>query len=334
MEILPLTKSRHLLPIAATLKASGIPIHRLLKAANLPLDCLDDPDTLIPAVRLGHLRMLAANKLDLPGLALQSILHIPLEEIGDFGQALILEPTLLASIDRFRKLVSTETSNVIIDLHPQPNGDHWFGHRLLSQKKPGAWHSNLYIIGFMLRIVRLVDPDWSPVEIFMRSNSTRERCEVIETLGSTPRLEQSCIGFNVPASKLALPVVNDLAQRVSKCFSGGTNLFADSYAKSIKQLIRFYASHYWLSINEASEVIDQSVRSIQRQLSMEQTTYSSLVQQCRMEMASSLLDESDATMAEIAHQLGYNNQGNFTRAFYRWAKVSPSEFRKHRSLTN
>jgi AraC-like DNA-binding protein len=277
--------------------------------------------------------MLAAQKIDLPGLALQSILNMPLAEMGDFGQALISEPTLLASINQFCKLVSTETSNVIVDLYPQPNGDYWFSHQLMSQKKPDAWHSNLYITGFMLKIVRLADPVWSPKEILMHSKSTRKRCEVIERLGSTPCLGQSSNGFMLPASMLALPVASNSAQRASKDFSASKNLFSDSYTESIKQLIQFYASHYWLSIDDVSEVIDQSVRSIQRRLSMEQTTYSNLVQQCRMEMASSLLDDNDATMTEIARQLGYNNQGNFTRAFYRWAKVSPSEFRKNRSLT-
>jgi AraC-like DNA-binding protein len=64
---------------------------------------------------------------------------------------------------------------------------------------------------------------------------------------------------------------------------------------------------------------------------MEQDSYSHLVQQCRLEMAGDLLENSNASIKDIAHQLGYSNQGNFTRAFYRWAKVLPSEFRKHRS---
>jgi AraC-like DNA-binding protein len=67
---------------------------------------------------------------------------------------------------------------------------------------------------------------------------------------------------------------------------------------------------------------------------MEQDSYSHLVQQCRLEMAGDLLENSSESIKDIAHQLGYRNQGNFTRAFYRWAKVSPSEFRKHRSTVH
>jgi AraC-like DNA-binding protein len=73
-------------------------------------------------------------------------------------------------------------------------------------------------------------------------------------------------------------------------------------------------------------------RSIQRRAA-EQKTYSNQVQQCRAEMAGELLENSETPISEIADQLGYRNQGNFTRAFHHWAKVSPSEFRKYRSLT-
>ena len=127
------------------------------------------------------------------------------------------------------------------------------------------------------------------------------------------------------------PVAKKPAQEEKEDVNPWPTLLADSYAKSLKQIIRSYADDRWLSLDEASEVTDQSVRTLQRRLSMEQNTYSSLVQQCRSEMAGNLLENSGISIAEIAHQLGYGNQGNFTRAFYRWAKVSPSDFRKHRS---
>ncbi len=87
------------------------------------------------------------------------------------------------------------------------------------------------------------------------------------------------------------------------------------------------------TLRSASEVANTSVLTIQRRLSMERKTYSNLVQESRAEMAGNLLENTDTAIAEIAHQPGYRNQSHFIRAFHRWAKVSPSEFRKHRSLT-
>jgi AraC-like DNA-binding protein len=47
-------------------------------------------------------------------------------------------------------------------------------------------------------------------------------------------------------------------------------------------------------------------------------------------MAGELLETTDATIADISKYLGYRNQGNFTRAFRRWAGVTPRQHRQQR----
>jgi len=333
MANLALTKSRHLLPFVAVLRAQGVPVHRLLKKAKLPLTCLDDPDTLIPAVCAGPFRELAAQKTGCPNLSIDATRHLAIEKLGNFSRTMLMEPTLHGVLDRFRQLVATETSNVVIDLRRLPGGDLWFGQRMLSHAESGEWHSYLYIICWMLKIARLADPAWSPSEILLGAKATQVRFAAIEMLGSTARFQQNRTGFLVPASMLALPLTKNPVQAEDRDADFWSTAPAGTYAESLLQMIRSFANDGWLSIDQASEVTDTSVRTLQRRLSTERKTYSDLVQQCRAQMAGDLLENSDATIAEIAHRLGYRNQGNFTRAFYRWAKVPPSEFRKHRSLT-
>jgi AraC-like DNA-binding protein len=306
-------------------------VHHLLRNANLPLTCLDDPETFIPAVCVGHFRELAARKIGCTDISLQAAQRLEYETMGNFGRALVKQPTLGASLDKFRELVATETSNVFIELRPQPNGNLWFCHRILSHDEPGGWHSNLYVIIWMLKIIRLADPTWLPTEILINAKATPERFEAIEVLGSTARFEKNGTGFLVPASMLALPVTKNPAHGEDIDTDLWSTAPAEICADSIKQIVLSYATDGWLSIEQFSEVTKTSVRTIQRRLSSEQKTYSDLIQQCRAEMAGYLLENTDATIADIASQLGYGNQGNFTRAFYRWSKVSPSEFRKQRS---
>jgi AraC-like DNA-binding protein len=49
-------------------------------------------------------------------------------------------------------------------------------------------------------------------------------------------------------------------------------------------------------------------------------------------IAGELVEGTDTPQSEIAHQLGYTNQFNFSRAFRRWAGVSPNAFRRQRRL--
>ena len=72
-----------------------------------------------------------------------------------------------------------------------------------------------------------------------------------------------------------------------------------------------------------------SVLSLQRRLAKEGLTFSQLVDEVRLEMAVPQLRDPDIKLTDIALGLGYSDPAQFTRAFNRWAGVSPSEYRAH-----
>jgi AraC-like DNA-binding protein len=105
---------------------------------------------------------------------------------------------------------------------------------------------------------------------------------------------------------------------------------SDSAEDGIRQLIRTYAKNRWFSIDEASEALGTSSRTLQRRLGEERTTYSEVLQEIRMDAGKHLLEMTDTRLSEIAKTLGFSNQSNFNRAFIRWAAVSPREFWRQR----
>ena len=70
-----------------------------------------------------------------------------------------------------------------------------------------------------------------------------------------------------------------------------------------------------------------SARSLQRHLESNNLTYSDLVDEVRYEIARSLLASTDLDIAEIGATLGYRDPSSFSRAFMRWANMSPREYR-------
>ena len=330
MTTLPLTRSKHLLPFAALLRKRNEPVERLLRRANLPVRSLRDPELLIPVAGLSHFRELAARRLSLPNVSLAATEPLEIADLGAFGQALLTASTLQRSLSKFRDIVGTQSSNLTVELHTRPGGDLLFCHRELSEIGIGEWHRALYTLAWMIKIVRLVAPAWSPAEVWLDAKATPERFDAIESLGTVARFGHDCTGFLVPASMLALAPSGGPAS--DDRFNGRNQLTAParSYAGALGQMLRSYASDGWLTIEAASEAANTSVRTMQRRLSAEQTTYSRVVEDTRANMAGDLLETTRATIAETAHQLGYKNQGDFTRAFRRWAGVSPSEFRRRR----
>lgn len=346
MPTVPMTRSMHSFPFTAFVRKQGEPVERMLRLAGLPGNCLDDPQMLVPVGGTLRFRELCARTCGLPNIALVATEHLKVADLGKSGEALLRAPTLYRALCEVRELVGTQSSDLVIDLHPLPGGHLWFCCRALSKFGPSEWHRGLYTLSVMLNVVRLADPAWSPAEIWIDGKAAPHKVEAIESLGSVAHFEKPNTGFLVPASMLALPIARSpvVKSPIAKSSveqkgpdANGDQLWSTSpaktYAEAVKQVIRSYASECWLGIKQASEVASTSVRTMQRRLSAEQTAYSSVLEQIRAEMAGELLENTDATVGEIAHELGYRHHGDFTRAFCRWAGVSPSEFRRQRRRT-
>mgnify|MGYP000745971222 CR=1 FL=1 len=71
-----------------------------------------------------------------------------------------------------------------------------------------------------------------------------------------------------------------------------------------------------------------SVRSLVRKLAQQQMSFSQIVKNSKFELAKHYLSSSDNSTEEIAHYLGYENAGNFSRFFKKESGQSPSDYRR------
>src|SRR5262249_10912818 len=72
-----------------------------------------------------------------------------------------------------------------------------------------------------------------------------------------------------------------------------------------------------------------SLRTLQRRLAEEGTSFVELVNQARRDLACTYLRESPWSVTEVAFLLGFADVSSFSRAFRRWTGLSPSEFAPH-----
>jgi len=74
--------------------------------------------------------------------------------------------------------------------------------------------------------------------------------------------------------------------------------------------------------------LHMSSRKLQRQLQGAGTTFNTLLNEIRQDLARKYLTEEDTSITEIAFLLGFSESSAFSRAFKRWLGVSPTEYRK------
>ena len=70
-----------------------------------------------------------------------------------------------------------------------------------------------------------------------------------------------------------------------------------------------------------------STRNMQRRLQKEGTTFNTIQNETRLDLARQFLTDKHDDMTEIAFLLGFSEVSAFSRAFKRWTGVSPSQFR-------
>ena len=331
MDTVDLTAVRHVFPVATFMADNGEPLQPLFQRAGLPGSCLDDPKKLVPTAAIWRFRELAAMRSGLPNLTLAVMAPMALAELGAVAQALLGAPTLLRTIQDFRRLARSESTAATLDLTPYGNRNAFFSVRFTLSDQPGQWQAELCLLMWMLKIVRLVDLKWSPTEIWCTAGATCDRHQAIESLAARPRFNQHCTGFPIPLSMLPLP--QERCERRAEADEGRlwSTAPSDCASGAVRQLIQAYADDRWLSIADASHALGLSLRTLQRRLAVEGRSYSALLQETRAEVAGRLLENTDASLSEIAGLLGYSNLSNFNRAFRRWAAVLPSEFRSQRS---
>ena len=81
------------------------------------------------------------------------------------------------------------------------------------------------------------------------------------------------------------------------------------------------------TIESVARKLATSSRTLQRQLSEEETTFRKQLNHVRQLLAQQYLGSSDMDMETIAFMLGYAEAGSFVRAFTLWTGTSPAAYR-------
>ncbi|NUU38262.1 AraC family transcriptional regulator [Pseudomonas sp. C2B4] len=102
-------------------------------------------------------------------------------------------------------------------------------------------------------------------------------------------------------------------------------------ASRVRQVIEALLLQGDCSAERTAEFFAVHRFTLYRYLSEQQSSFELLLEQTRKDMATRLLPDPDLPIAEVASRLGYETQGNFTRAFKRWFDCTPREWRKARA---
>lgn len=105
-------------------------------------------------------------------------------------------------------------------------------------------------------------------------------------------------------------------------------LHQKTYTLKVKEVILDCLPDSGISQELVAKRLNMSVRNLHRKLSEEESSFKTLLDTIRKDLALRYLKSSGMSITDVTYSLGFVDQSSFSRAFKRWTGFSPSQFRK------
>ena len=331
----PNVTARAIRPLLSGLDALRVDPVPLLAAVGIEMQQLDDPEALVPmsaAIALLHEAEQATGDRDI-GLHLAErselssfdVLFYAMSSSATLGDA-------YRRMSRYQRLIH-ETTRVDIEVA----GDL----ATLSHSLPGGLavprHSAEFILASWVRAGRLVTGvDWQPRAVQFahgRPDSTAEhdrffRCPLHFAAGrNAVELERSLLALPCTGADPGLAEVLERYARDRLDKAPATSSMSDR----ARAVISAQLPDGDVQARQVAAALNVSVRTLNRALASEDTSYRALLDQLRHELAVQHLREGRLSSTEIAYMLGFSELSAFYRAFKRWTGSTPAEVRGRRT---
>lgn len=103
----------------------------------------------------------------------------------------------------------------------------------------------------------------------------------------------------------------------------------DSTYSKVRHVLLQWPNQHAANKEAVAELLNTSPRTLTRRLQEENTQFSHLLRDVRMEKAQIKLKSHTVDMQDLAHQLGFADRRGFERAFKQWCGHTPSAFHKN-----
>jgi AraC-like DNA-binding protein len=179
----------------------------------------------------------------------------------------------------------------------------------------------------------LVGPAFRFTRLEVAYPSPRHAGAYVEAMGCPVEFNAAEHTLRFDASWLdqPLPLANPLARIVGdrECAKAVSRLRATgSMTERVIQEIVFRDAGV-PDLDSLAGRLAMSPRTLRRRLREEGMSYRDIVARLQLDESVRLLQTTTLSVADIAHQVGFNDLPNFYRAFRRWTGTAPGAYREH-----
>jgi AraC-like DNA-binding protein len=327
----PTCSTSHIRALLKTLEDAGLNTADVCRACGIKAVILEDVNARIPRSQLLHLWLQTARRLPDPHLGIHLGERARPRAANVVTYLAMSSHTLREALERFiryQRILDEGSGVQLTDAGAQTFIRIQFGSRELPATcdeieywsvlllKYGRW-----IAGFdlPLREVRFSHPAPEDTSEHDRIFGCRLCFDAAESglLIDSAELDRPSLHANPEVARTHERFADDCLTRLDDC----------SLKRQLRELLSTVLERGPRDLQTAATTLHIGMRTLQRRLRDEGTSYRQVVDELRRDIALSRLAKTDAPIEEITYLIGFSELSPFYRAFRRWTGKTPVEYR-------
>ena len=321
--------------VVSDLRRHGVNADSFLKDVGLRRADVSDEDNRISYAAVIALIERAATTLGDASYGLRLGAAQDARDSGMLGFLMLNSPTLLDALSNaqryFRVLGEGE------DLEVERMGPHvTLRFRETDKALRGSRHNSEYIAAIIVRACRdMTRKRISPVRAEFIHGRPNAKVAYPDYLSCPVKFHAPWDALTYDTDTMHLPVIgadNKLFKVLERACKSilGTAPKKQDIVHDVRELVIDGLAKGGVSFDDVAREVNMSSKTLERRLAARGTTFSVLLDDIRSGLAKRYLSDTDLRLEQIAYLTGYSEPAPLVRAFRRWTRTTPMQFRaKH-----
>ena len=309
-------------------RSYGVEVEALLVQAGLDTEAIKNPNARYPDTGLNRLIELATAASGDERFGVTVGRYIAPTSLHALGFSLLASETLLAALQRLVRYFRIVSDATVFEISKNKS-DYTLGLSFTLMVPPARIDLTLVLLLELFR--HLQGPDAKPgrfrlppAQAGLVSALQKHYGDAVET--GDERIE---LVLEKTVAEAVLPTGNaELAYQNDKIVADYLARFdSNRLSERVRAIFMDRLVTGKFSEEQIGQQLNLSLRSLQRRLREERTSYQQLLDETRLELALQYINRTQLSVAQIAPLLGFSDSSNFNRAFKRWLGLPPSRYR-------
>lgn len=321
---------------------AGLDPYAMVRSVGLSQSCLMESDAKIPTHKVRQLLEESAALSGVENFGLRMAETRRLSILGQLGMLAREAPTLRVVLDIIMQHMRLHNESLL--LHVEDADGIATIRQDLIIKERGAMHQSVELsLGAVMRVMRIFLPtEWVPKRVCFVHQSPVDISLHRKLFGPSLEFGAEFDGILCKSTDLDAPIAASdpvMAAYARRQLENATTLTGHSVEREVRQLVLILLPSGRCSIENVARHLNVDRRTVHRQLTKDQLTFSELIDTTRQELSERYLGLTSRTLAEISNLLGFSVPSAYSRWHQNRYGISPSAKRgelhspKKRSLS-